>query len=83
MVTPKTPRPWRPTPAIRRVLTAIAAGRDPYADIRGNSAHGGMTAVIRAINRRRLVCWGDADHPDRLTDAGRAALGLPAEAPHV
>lgn len=65
-------REGRPTPAQRRVMENLEAGRPVYFGCTTNSQWGGLSGTIVALHRRR---WID-DRGEELTEAGRKALDL-------
>lgn len=61
----------KPTPAQRRVLENIQAGKPMTYGINGASEHGGFYATLFALHRRK---WITSGANAELTDEGRAAL---------
>ncbi len=56
------------SPAQRKVLENLAAGKDPGDHLRTMSDHGGFRGTMASLRRR---AWVDVNG---ITDAGRAAL---------
>lgn len=62
----------KPTPAQRRALENLAAGRRADAHCRTRSDHGGMSATLVCLHKA-----GWMDH-DGITEAGRSAISKAA-----
>lgn len=65
----------KPSPAQRRVLEHLAAGRPSDWHCRTQSDHGGLSGTVVSLHRNGWM--RDAE----ITDAGRAAIGLEPLAP--
>lgn len=63
----------KPTPAQRRALENLAAGRRADAHCRTRSDHGGMSATLVCLHQSG---WMDGDG---ITAAGRAAIAAQAK----
>lgn len=60
-----------------RFLRALSKGIHPSAYISGQAAFGGLEGTRYSLLRRGLIeAARQGEELDRLTDAGRAALGL-------
>lgn len=67
---PSKPKVPRPTPAQRRVLENMVAGRVPGDHLRGRAEHGGFVGTMLSLRRRG---WVD---DNGLTAAGRLSVEL-------
>jgi hypothetical protein len=66
----------KPTPAQRKALENLAAGRGSDYGLRGASAHGGHSSVMASLRRRDWVEWVP-DKGDRITKEGREVVKAP------
>lgn len=62
----------RPSPAQRRVLENLAAGRASDFHCRTRSDHGGLVGTILSLRKRGWI-----DHQGEITEAGRALVLAP------
>ncbi len=77
MAAAKTRKPRPLSWPQQRFLRALAAGISPAAYITGQAAHGGLEGTRYSLLRRGLIeAARQGEQLDKLTDAGRAALGL-------
>ena len=65
------------SPAMRRILENLVAGRPTLGHLRGQSAHGGAFGTVQALHRRGWIGLNEATQWV-ITPAGRTAIGADA-----